>query len=366
MRKHSMVIILFVIVFLLSACTPSPAPEPGAPEQPDAPVPDDAPLDCDWTLHVDQTIPIESDGMTVNYTLVLIAQKIGGTDVYGTYEGAAYIGTSLDASNLSNAFIDVTGGFDMHAFANNLSFELVPYDIEAYSRYDVGEGEAPIAPLVSYESMALISPEMTGGGVLNPNVTDIQGMNMGYEAEAFGTEAVTMKITVNSGMVQVVVPSFNISHSFEGRLLGDPGTLYEDAMDKIEELTENSGDDADSGDGDFMGGLGDIMGEGGQNLALPEGFAVGDFPLMDDANIFNVFQNEDNKTVRIMYGTKKAYDDVIAFYQPVFDKIKGSAIPIDDGVMYMGDMSGYRTVTFMVTEDSSGTFGIIVYIEYSK
>jgi len=61
---------------------------------------DDA-LECNWLLKVDQTIPITEDELTVNYTLVLIAQKNGGKDVYGTYEGAAFIGSELDASNLS-------------------------------------------------------------------------------------------------------------------------------------------------------------------------------------------------------------------------------------------------------------------------
>ena len=52
-------------------------------------------------MKVDQTIPITKNELTVNYTLVLIAQKNGGKDVYGTYEGAAFIGSELDASNLS-------------------------------------------------------------------------------------------------------------------------------------------------------------------------------------------------------------------------------------------------------------------------
>lgn len=33
-------------------------------------------LDCNWVLNVDQTIPVkDQDGMTVEYTLVLIAEK---------------------------------------------------------------------------------------------------------------------------------------------------------------------------------------------------------------------------------------------------------------------------------------------------
>ena len=112
-------------------------------------------------MKVDQTIPITKNELTVNYTLVLIAQKNGGKDVYGTYEGAAFIGSTLDASNLSNSFLQVTGDFDIRVFANNLSFELVPYDKEGYSRYGIGVDGVPDVLLVEYEYMALFSPEMT-------------------------------------------------------------------------------------------------------------------------------------------------------------------------------------------------------------
>lgn len=361
-RIYLVTIVVLFVLFLLTACTPQPADPDKQPNN------SDTPLDCDWTLRVDQTIPVETDGMTVNYTLVLIAQKQGGTDVYGTYEGAAYIGQNLDASSLSNSVISVTGGFDIHAFANNLSFELVPYDVDSFSRYGIGEGDAPIAPLVQYESMALISPEMTGGGVLNPFVSGIQGEQMGYDAEAYGTEAVVMKITVNSGKVQVVVPVFNIGHSFEGWLTGHPAgdnSLFDEAMDKIEEL--RSRPEADDSDDDMFGGLGgmmgDIMGKSGNNLALPASFATNDFPLLGDANIFNVYEKDE--TVRIMYGTKTAYDDVIAFYQPLIDKMNAHTIPTDVGALYTGSMGKYRSVTLTVNVDSSGTYGIIVYIEYT-
>jgi hypothetical protein len=182
----------------------------------------DTPVECDWTLKVDQTIPVTTDGMTVNYTLILEATKNGGFDVLGNYKGTASIKVSLDASNLSNEVIQVTGGFSMKASTDNLSFEIVPYDIESYSHFGVGEGEIPVAPLVKYESMALLSPVMTGSGVLNPLVQGVQGEKAEVNESVTGTEAVPMRITVMSGKIRVDIPSFKIGKSFEGMLLGSP------------------------------------------------------------------------------------------------------------------------------------------------
>lgn len=224
-------------------------------------LPDDELLDCDWTIYVDQTIPVNTDGMTVEYTLVLIAQKAGGTDVNGTYEGAAYIGCKLDASSLSNEVIQVFGGFDMNAYANSVSFDVVPYDINTYTSYQVPEGSVGIPPLVEYESMALLSPEMTGGGVLNPSVFGIQGEHMEYNDTAYGTEAITMKVAIQSGKVTVTVPSFNIGYSFEGTVLGDPEPgQYQQGVERIEELIAEAEEAEEEGIGG-MEGLGDLIGQ---------------------------------------------------------------------------------------------------------
>jgi hypothetical protein len=202
----------------------------------------DGPLECDWTLHVDQTIPIKTDGMTVNYSLVLVAQKKGGIDVLGDYKGSAYIEISMDASNLSNEVIKVAGGFNVNASTNNLDFQLIPYDIESYSDYGLGKGEIPLAPLVKYETMALISPEMQGNGVLNPSVKGVQGEKAEVNESMSQTMPIPMKITVIGGQVRVEIPSFKIGKSFEGMLLGTPvnsgesNKRYDEMMKKIDEL----------------------------------------------------------------------------------------------------------------------------------
>lgn len=62
-----------------------------------APPEDGEALECDWIIKVDQTIPVTEDGLTVNYTLVLIAQKTGGEDTIGDMMGGMMgtIGSSL-------------------------------------------------------------------------------------------------------------------------------------------------------------------------------------------------------------------------------------------------------------------------------
>jgi hypothetical protein len=203
---------------------------------------EDKPLNCDWTMQVDQTIPITQDGFTVNYTLILVAQKKGGIDVLGDYKGSAYLKINMDASSLSNEVIKVTGGFDVNASTNSLKFQLVPYDIERYSDYGLSKDEVPLAPLVQYETMALISPEMQGTGVLNPMVQGKQGEKAEVNKSASQTMPIPMKITVIGGQVNVDIPSLKIGKHFEGMLLGTPinseesNKKYDEMMKKIDEL----------------------------------------------------------------------------------------------------------------------------------
>lgn len=207
------------------------------------------PVDCNWLLSVNQTIPKTENGLTTNYTLTLVAQKSGGQDVYGAYKGAAYVNVSLDASNLSNEVMSVLGGFNMTAYSFDVSFSMTPYDIESYSSYGLKDGEPPLAPLVQYESMALISPMMTGSGTLNPSVSGAQGEHGGINQAAQGTAAIPMKITVNSGKVTVSVPSFNMGNSFSGTLLGTPVSStdskdYAQGLETIKAMVAKASDTA--------------------------------------------------------------------------------------------------------------------------
>jgi len=219
------------------SATPKADPEtPGTDTA--APQAKEGEVECDWLLKVDMTIPEEDGPLTVNHTLVLIARKKGGTSVYGTYEGAAYAGSKLDASNLSKELVKVSGGFDIDLFANNRSFEVVPYDQEKYIAFGSTGGASP-APLVTYESMALLTPDMIGGIVLNPNVESSVGPQGGYfdQADVKATP-VDIKFAIYSGKVHVKVPVL-ADVIFEGTVVGDPklgDEEYRQTAEKIEEL----------------------------------------------------------------------------------------------------------------------------------
>lgn len=255
MKKNRIAAILGLVLMLLatlSGCRAGPA-------NPDA---NGDALQCNWILKVDQTIPVKEGDVTVNHTLVLIARKEGGTDVYGTYEGAAYIGSHLDVSELSKMFIKMAGGFDVDVFANNLTFEIEPFDMKRYSAYG-SEDEASVAPLVKYESMALLSPEMKGGVIINPTVKSSDGLQGGYNASGKGVAPVAMKIAIHSGKVHVNIPSV-VDESFEGMITGDPkisDAEYQQAMKRIEELAssqEKEKTKQESEDGTMQKNLADL------------------------------------------------------------------------------------------------------------
>jgi len=327
----------------------------------------------DWLLKVDQTIPIKDGDITTNYTLVLIAQKTGGKDVHGTYEGAAYIGSELDASALSKAFINVVGGFDINIFANNLSFEVEPYDIGKYSQYGNSEGGASLAPVVKYESMALMSPEMKGGIILDTKVEAADGVKGGYADTGGGAAPVVMKLAIKSGKVYVDIPHLKIDRSFEGFVTNEPQKYqneYLQTKERIEELIEKSEseqdptDEDDVDDEDDDGGLGGIMGTIGSGLTLPETFPADEFPLLPDANIVNVYESDDKKNIRVMFTTNKTQEEILEFYkESIIEKPDVERIDIDNGVMFIGRSEKYNNIQLMVMKDLSTLSANMVSLE---
>ena len=128
-------------------------------------------LECNWVMKVDQTIPRKySDGTTVEHTLVFIAEKEGGTDVTGTYHGAFCLRSKLDISEFSNEGVELTGGFDAYGFGNDVTFDVVAYDVSKFADFGKKEGEIGIPHLIDFETMATFTQKMTGTAVLNPYV----------------------------------------------------------------------------------------------------------------------------------------------------------------------------------------------------
>lgn len=235
-RKKIIVIVVLVLMFqtILSSCAPD-GTDPGNPDG------KGASLERNWTLKVDQTIPVKDGDVTVNHTLVLIAQKKGGENIYGTYEGAAYIGSHLDISPLAKILVKLSGGFDIDIFANNLSFEIEPFDMNRYSAYE-SKDKASLAPLVQYDSMALLSPVMEGGIIINPTIKGSDGLQGSYEASGGGSAPVPMKIAIKGGKVHVNIPTI-VSETFEGTITSDTrisDETYQQVMKRIEELIKDA------------------------------------------------------------------------------------------------------------------------------
>jgi hypothetical protein len=202
-------------------------------------------------MFVDQTIPKQVDGVTVNYHVMLVAQKSGGKDVNGTYKGAAFVGINFDASQMSNSVLNAIGGFNVNMATYDLSFDLVGYDVEKYSDFGV-QGDLPaLAPLVKYQAMALISPQMTGTGTLDASITGIQGEHgeTGNNTSE-GSAAIPMKIAIDGATVLLDVPSFHLTHHFEGTITGtptgsaSPGSTIAQASDHIKSLMDQAKTDA--------------------------------------------------------------------------------------------------------------------------
>jgi len=185
----------------------------------------DKPVEANWRIQVDQTIPVEKDGMTVNYTLTLLADKREGIDIYGRYSGYAQVKVEMDASKLSNEVIKMLGGFKMEASADNLEFEVTPHDAEAfhqYFQYEPSDIVFPLKPVRDYSGMALITLDMRGTGTVNPMAQGIQGEKLGADKSAEGVEAMPMRILISDLDVLVEVPALKLTSFFKGQVTGEP------------------------------------------------------------------------------------------------------------------------------------------------
>lgn len=216
------VLLLILIACLLAGCTAEKTSTEGSSEAKAASA---VPVEANWTLHVDQTIPVEKDGMTVNYTLVLVADKLGGTDIYGEYTGNAHIKVELDASKLSNEVIKIVGGFKVEVSADNLKFDVIPHNADAYHKYyqyEPSDMVFPLKPIRDYNGMALLSPVMKGSGTLNPTAEGIAGEKVKVDESVSGSETMPMRILVSDLKVLVEVPALKLTGYFNGQLTGEP------------------------------------------------------------------------------------------------------------------------------------------------
>lgn len=122
-------------------------------------------------------------------------------------------------------------------------------------------------------------------------------------------------------------------------------------VDTIEELEQASGTEINVS-----------MGKTGENMSLPESFPKEVFPLTEDANIINVNDNKDSKSLSIIFKTGKSFDEAVAFYK---DIMKGGSITAetqnDVSYLLMGSKDKYSimiTVTKYDGENISILLGV--------
>jgi len=381
--KRRVAVLLLILAFSIFSALSGCARAAGGKNAPGKKSSNDGLLECNWVLKVDKTIPVKyKDGVTVDHTLVFIAVKEGGTDVLGTYHGAFCLRSTLDISKYSNEAVEMKGGFDAYGFGNDVTFEVVSYDIDKYAKYGREEQEITIPHLVKFESMATFTHEVTGAGILNPYVkAKNPEVEESVSVSSGGSASIPIKIGIMSGKVFIDFPTLNIGQSFEGLVLGEPlgdNSEYDDTMEKIEEMAreaEEGGSIGSGEEGGELGGLGDLggfgefMGEMGTNLSIPDSFPADDIPVLPGANVINVYENNSKLNVRITYGTSKSYDEVVKFYEDeFFSKLEKKPQPMDmdDGVMYMFDKEGYNRISIIIMRDTSKTYSSIVTLDVSK
>lgn len=379
-RRAAVLIVILALlsVSVLSGC----ARAAGGKDAPREKGSNDGLLECNWVMKVDQTIPVKyRDGTTVDYTLVFIAIKEGGTDVLGTYHGAFCLRSTLDLSKYSNEAVEMKGGFDAYGFGNNVTFEVVSYDIGKYAKYGMGDDKPGIPHLIKFETMATFTHEVEGVGMLNPFIkAKNPEVEESVNVAGGGSASVPIKIGIESGKVLINFPTLNIGQSFQGWVLGEPlgdSSKYDETMDQIEEMAREAEDGGSSGPGEEggLGGLGDLggfgglLGEFGTNLSIPDSFPTDDIPVLPDANIINAYEDDDKSNARITYGTGKPYDEVVKFYEDeFFSKLETEPQPMDmgDGVMYMCEKEGYHRITVLIMRDTSKTYNSMVTLDVSK
>lgn len=171
-----------------------------------------------YTLYCNDTVTVEEDDMITKYKLVIFATGNEGSGNSITFTGNILLDYGLDASQftgIGGAPIEGIGGFNISQFAQDFTFNVESFDLDKYAKYgtDTKEGELVIPPLISAQSMALITPNMSGTGHLGVTITGQTDSQGGYvkaetgETSIDGSGPVVMKMYISDGMVTIEVPS---------------------------------------------------------------------------------------------------------------------------------------------------------------
>lgn len=269
-----------------------------------------SPLDCDWTMHVDDTVTKSYQGMQMDFTLILLAKKNGGSDELGTYKGKAYLFEKTNVPSMGKA---VGGSAEGYQYSegrdDNVQFDVIKYDVNKFSEFGQQKGAVDLAPLVKYDSMALYTTKMSWSADWNILYHDDD--DSGVVADSYSDMAnLPMKIAVEGGQVSVTILMHGfVTLDFKGIVTGDPAqsrNFSDDAAGKLNEFDrkmkqarqENAkgGNVSDSQNRNNSGGVNkssggsssasDLMGQMGVDPSIWN-FAGGGFSGGDDQDYGN-------------------------------------------------------------------------------
>lgn len=244
MKCKSLLIILLMIVFTFSGCSSSvgaaasnPAPNTTAPATPVISTnPEEELKQCDWTIRVNDTktgtykLPIGNKGIEFEMVVDLIAWKSGGADVYGKYEGEAWITFKVDESKMSDQDILMTGGALFDRRCEKMEFEIIPYDSEEFIKHIPAlPGKTRIAPLGNYNGMSIFLCNWTTVLHENQKAIDQKTGNtlLDSKSDSNDGESVPMGISmlIEGASVTADIPTYNALWGvgyFMGTITGDP------------------------------------------------------------------------------------------------------------------------------------------------
>ncbi len=158
------------------------------------------PLECDWLLEVDDTIEKIEEDVKIDYTLLIIAEKKGGTDELGTYTGKVLLKTVMNVPTVEDAVfeneVELNGNNCVESLTDKAIFSLVSYDPHDYGWFGLKDGELPAAPINAPDSMALINLDMSHRQYYDLDLIFDDGNQANLSKDKAFSAPVTMKITL--------------------------------------------------------------------------------------------------------------------------------------------------------------------------
>lgn len=209
---------ILLAVLMMSGCIGDSNSESAVKDKPageSEPVAQSGPVECDWQMTIDDSVDSVLYGVAFTHTLIINAEKRGGTDDLGTYQGTMHL--KID----HHLPADAAGSNSVEGQVDNFTVELVPYDDSQYMDYGRPEGEAPLAQLVQYTGMGLQEQSFEGAWQADIVAVDDSGARVTKNEGLPGS--VKIKMAVEGGQVNVtlIFPAQTVT-GFKGMITGTP------------------------------------------------------------------------------------------------------------------------------------------------